>query len=200
MKKLLISVVLLTAVLLIVGCSDSGGASSESGSSVEVKGLEEAFAEKPILLTSAGQSADAQMLNVAAGKAGLTCELDALIKADEFDADAYKTIVFAVGGSSKALGAAGIDKEQELKRCQEILEKAEDSCSIIVVHIGGAARRGQLSDLFIEEITPHADYILMLEGADDDGLFSSIAAENDIPMDVITSIADSGPKLAAAFK
>jgi hypothetical protein len=166
----------------------------------KVKGLAAPFAEKPVLLTSAGQSADVHMLNVAAGRVGLVCDVEPLVTAADIAANKYKTIVFAIGGSGKGLGAAGIDQDQELARCMAIVNKVKDKVSIIVVHIGGKPRRGALSDVFIKEITPYADYVIVVAGGDDDGLFAGIASKNNIPMDVIGSIIDSGPKLAAAFK
>lgn len=96
-------------------------------------------------MTSAGQSADVQMLYAVAQKSGLEAEVRAVAEADQLDADAYKTLIIAVGGSSKGLGAAGIDADEEKVRVQKIIDKFKDSTTIIVAHIGGEARRGELS-------------------------------------------------------
>lgn len=103
----------------------------------EVHGLEAPIAEKPILMTSAGQSADVQMLYAVAQKSGLEAEVRAVAEADQLDADAYKTLIIAVGGSSKGLGAAGIDADEEKVRVQKIIDKFKDSTTII----GRAYRR-----------------------------------------------------------
>jgi len=198
MKRFLLIFISLALIVCFASCGgDTKKNSNNAGR--EVKKLEKAFAEKPILITSAGQSADVQLLSVAMGKVELECEISPLIDARDFDPVSFRTLIFAIGGSSKGLGAAGIDKEEELARCMALVEKAKDKCSIIVVHIGGSARRGTLSDTFINEITPYADYILVLKGADDDGLFTNIAAVNDIPMDTIDVITNCGPRLTEAF-
>jgi len=70
--------------------------------------------ESDILITSIGQSADARMIKVIAQKFNLISDFEQLAKADIVKN--YKILVLVVGGSSKGLGAVGIDKEQELIR------------------------------------------------------------------------------------
>jgi hypothetical protein len=155
----------------------------------------------PILMTSAGQSADVQMLFVIASKSGIEAEVRPLIEADDFDPDVLGTLTIAVGGSGKGLGAAGIDAEQELERVQAILEKASGKCKIIVAHLGGEARRGELSDRFIKAVLPYADYILVVEGGDgSDMLFSKTAEELNIPIDFVKDIAEVGKAFSAKFQ
>ncbi|HOO63942.1 MAG TPA: DUF6305 family protein, partial [Synergistaceae bacterium] len=43
--------------------------------------------------------------------------------------------------------------------------------------VGGEGRRGQLSDMFIEAVTPRADTIILVEGANQDGIFDRLAGE-----------------------
>ena len=66
-------------------------------------------------------------------------------------------------------------------------------------HVGGEARRGDLSDPFITNMAPAADYLIVVEEGNKDGLFTRIAADNDIPMDTVTSIAGAAEPLQAAF-
>ena len=80
--------------------------------------------EKPVLLTSVGQSADVQMVSVLLKKAGVEATLDKNITGDKLGAD--KTVVIAIGGSSKGLGAAGIKVEDELARTEQLLKAAKD--------------------------------------------------------------------------
>ena len=65
-----------------------------------------------------------------------------------------------------------------------IIEKLQDSVTIVVAHIGGQARRGELSDGFINAVLPVADYIIVVEEGDADGLFSNYAAENNVPISI----------------
>lgn len=155
----------------------------------------------PILMTSAGQSADVQMLFAIASRSGLEAEVRPLIEAEDFDPDAHGTLAIAAGGSGKGLGAAGIDADQELARVQALLEKASGKCKIIITHLGGEARRGELSDRFIKAVLPYADYILVVEGGDgSDMLFSKTAEELDIPIDFVEDIAAIGAAFSAKFQ
>ncbi|HFE63806.1 MAG TPA: hypothetical protein ENK14_05230, partial [Caldithrix sp.] len=76
-------------------------------------------AEEPVLITSAGQSADVLMVKLLAQKAGLKFIFEKL--ATPGMVDSVKSVILVCGGSSKGLGAARIDKEQEFKRIQNIL-------------------------------------------------------------------------------
>src|SRR5690606_39131889 len=72
-------------------------------------------AAKPGIITSAGQSSDAVMVNVLANtqlKLGL--DFDPLVQAESLVG--YRTLVVVVGASAKGLGAAGINEEQEMAR------------------------------------------------------------------------------------
>lgn len=174
----------------------SEGNSTET---MQAQGLDEAIAEEPALLTSIGQSADVEMIKALMDNANLEYRLEKLVKAEELADE--KTLILAVGGSSKGLGAAGIDADEELKRLEALLDAAQDKdMTIIVVHIGGENRRGDLSDRFIEPSAKDADYIIVVEEGNEDGLFTDIASENNIPLDSVANIADVLEPLKSAFK
>lgn len=173
------------------------GGSTPASSAAE--GLTEAFAEQPILLTSGGQSADFQMIGTVMGKLGLDYTANNL--ATSADLGDAKTLVVVVGGSSKGLGAAGIDADGELARVAELIKGAKDGgLSVIVMHTGGAARRGDLSDKFIAPIFNEAEYAIVVSTGDTDGLMAGLCAAAGIPMDSIDSISDVTTVLPAAFK
>ena len=52
----------------------------------------------------------------------------------------------------------------------------------VACSVGGAGRRGQLSDLFIEAVVPLADALIVVEGGNEDGLFDRLIEGKDIPM------------------
>lgn len=147
-------------------------------------------------MTSAGQSADVQMFNAIASRSGVEATARELVEADDIEVGEYNTLVIVVGGSSKGLGAAGIDAEQEQARVDAIIEKLKDSVTIVVAHIGGQARRGELSDGFINAVLPYAQYLIVVEEGDSDGLFSNYAAENNIPISICPDIASVGEVFA----
>lgn len=205
------------ALMLTVSLTACGGGSSAPASSAapaapatseaadgaaaggEVKGLEGPIAESPILLTSVGQSADVEMVKVMMDKGGLSPETNSL--ATEADLGDSKTLVLAIGGSSKGLGAAGIDANQELERVNKLIAAADEKgMTIIALHIGGEARRGDLSDKFVAPSFEKADYAIVVADGNKDGLMSDLASRAGIPMDEVTTMADVVEPLKAAFK
>lgn len=214
MKKNLIALSLACLMALsLAACGGNNGGSSTpaastpaastpaaSGSAAgSAAGLTEAFAEGPILLTSGGQSADYQMIGTVMGKLEMDYEMNNL--ATSADLGDAKTLIVVVGGSSKGLGAAGIDADGELARLEELMSGAEDAgLSIIVMHTGGEARRGDLSDKFVAPVFAHADYAIVVSSGDADGLMAGLCADAGIPMDSIDGISDVVTVLPAAFK
>jgi len=159
-----------------------------------------AFAEKPALLTSIGQSADIEMIKVLLNRSKIPFSTDALVKAAGLPGGA-KTLILAVGGSSKGLGAAGISSDAEVARAKALIKRAQElGMKIIAVHVGGEGRRGTLSDAFIELCVPASDYVIVVEDGDKDGLFTKLAGTAKIPMVKVAKIAAAGAPLADAFK
>jgi len=201
MKKK-ISMILLIMLLgtVLIACGTK--ATSEPQASEEaivIEGLKEPIAEQPVLLTSVGQSADVEMVKTMLTKS----EIDLTMKttATEADLKDIKTLVLAVGGSSKGLGAAGIDADQELERVSALIDAADEAgITIIAVHIGGEARRGELSDKFIKPSFVKADYAVVVSAGDKDGLMSQLASDSKMPMDLVDTMADVMAPLKAAFK
>lgn len=203
MMFLILSLVLVS--VLIVGCSSSDSdtppASNEGEptSETEAVGLTEAFAEGPTILTSIGQSADVEMIKALMDNAGINYTMDKLVMADGLG-DA-KTLILAVGGSSKGLGAAGIDADDEISRTTDLINAAKaNDVKIIAMHIGGENRRGELSDKFITPSLENADYIIAVKEGNNDGLFTKIASEKSIPIDLVSSISDAIEPLKGAYK
>ena len=179
--------------------TNTPAASTPAAPSTGATELTEAFAESPILVTSGGQSADYQMIATVMGKVGMDYTVNNL--ATSADLGAAKTLIVVVGGSSKGLGAAGIDADQELVRVGELIDGAKAAgLSVIAMHTGGEARRGDLSDKFITPIFEKADYAIVVTSGDADGLMAGICAANGIPMSGIKSISEVTTVLPAAFK
>ena len=165
----------------------------------EVAGLTAPIAEAPALVTSGGQSADYQMIATVMGKVGMNYTVNNL--ATSADLGDAKTLIVVVGGSSKGLGAAGIDADGELARLAELIDGAKSAgLSVIAMHTGGEARRGDLSDKFITPIFEKADYAIVVTAGDEDGMMAGICAGKGIPMDAIASISEVTTVLPAAFK
>ena len=155
--------------------------------------------EKPIMLTSVGQSADVQMVKALLKKGGLEAGFDKSITAEGLTNE--KTLILAIGGSSKGLGAAGIKVEDELDRTAALRKGARDKgIKIIGMHMGGAARRGGVSDKFVNAAAPNVDYLIIVEEGNKDGLFTKMSTEKNIPMDTVPKITNAVDPLKKAFE
>ena len=165
----------------------------------DVKAIEAGVCETPAVLTSIGQSADVDIVNTICSKAGIEVTKDSAVSADTLPADC-KTLILAVGGSSKGLGAAGIDADQELARATALFEKAKgQGTKIVAMHTGGSARRGTLSDSFIVPAFEAADIVIVVEEGDSDGLMKGIASKNGAAMEYVKQIADCMTTLKTLF-
>lgn len=181
------------------GSADTTVAAGEAKEAAAAEGLKEAIAEQPVLLTSVGQSADYEMVKTMLDKSGIKYDKQGMATSENIG-DA-KTLLLAVGGSSKGLGAAGIDANGEIARVEELVNAADEKgLTIIAVHVGGEARRGELSDKFIAPSFVKADYAIVVKDGDKDGLMTGMAADAGIPIDIVDSMADVVGKLGAAFK
>lgn len=132
-----------------------------------------------VALTSVGQSPDAMMVKVVLKTLKVKPDYNTVMKPE--DLSGQKVLIAVVGGSSKGLGAAGIDKDEEVARGKSLFEKAKaDGIKILVMHIGGSGRRGTLSDLFVESAVPYGEKLILVDGANADGLFTKLTEGKDI--------------------
>ena len=159
-----------------------------------------AFAEKPALVTSIGQSADFEMVKVLLTRNKIPFTADNLLKAENLDGSS-PTLVLVVGASSKGLGAAGISIDAELARTRALLKRASElKMSVITLHVGGAARRGAMSESLIEPCMASSTYAIVVQTGNEDGFFTKLAAKAGIALTQAERISAVGAPLAAAFK
>lgn len=151
----------------------------------------------PILITSFGQSADVSMLDALMKKTGAEYTFNATASAD--DAASFGTVIIACGASSKGLGAAGISQEDEIARAEAIQAALGDDTIVIVAHLGGASRRGALSDQFNDMALSIGDYVIVVEEGNDDGKFTDAATDKGIPITLLNSISDAVTPLTELF-
>lgn len=162
--------------------------------------LKAPFAEKPALLTTVGQSADFEMVKILLERAAIPHEADAQVKAGALAASKAKTLVLVLGGSTKGLGAAGISPDAEIDRAGALIAAArKKGMAVIGVHVGGEARRGQLSDRFIQAAIPSCQYVVAVADGDKDGFLSKLCGAK-IPLDKVDRIAKAVEPLQRAFK
>lgn len=136
-------------------------------------------AASEIVLTSVGQSPDATMIRVVLRKMKINAENQPLLRPEGLAGE--KILVAVVGGSSKGLGAAGIDKDQEIERVTGLFQSAKQKgMKLLIMHIGGEGRRGTLSDAFIEAAAPHADRLIVVDGGNNDKIFDRLVEGKNV--------------------
>jgi hypothetical protein len=156
-------------------------------------------AQEPVFITSAGQSADVLMAKVLAKKTVLDFKLDKTATADSIKG--FKSLILVCGGSTKGLGAAKIDKEQELERVRNLIKIAKNQdIAIIALHIGGKSRRGSLSDFFNIPVAEEADLLIVVKTGNEDEMFSKISEEKGIPLELPEKIADVTEILKSVYE
>ena len=147
--------------------------------------------EAPVLVTSFGQSTDGSMIEQVM-KRLKTVSYSYNPTATGADLDGVKTVVIAVGNSTKGLGAAGISQEQETARAKEFMAAVEKKgVKVILCHIGGATRRGSLSDAFADMVLPLSSYIVVKEDGNEDSKFTSYASAHSIPITLVYGSKDT---------
>jgi len=159
----------------------------------------QAIFEQPALITSAGQSADVQLASVLAKRAELKANLSKLAVGQ--DLENHKTLMLVLGASLKGLGAAGLDTNKERERIAQLLVEAKKrNIPILCLHLGGDARRGQLTDEMISDYLPFAKLAIVVKSGNKDGLFTKICKEKNIPLVEVEKTTDIVGPLKAAFR
>jgi len=154
---------------------------------------------QPVLISSAGQSADVKLVQLLASRETLDAVTKPVATAEDL-ADA-KTLLIVPGFSSKGLGAAGISQEQEMDRVKSLVEAARNKqIPIVLVHVGGNARRKGQSDAFNELVGKNSSHMIVVSQGDEDHFFSAIAKESGIPLDLVENIAAAATPLGALFQ
>jgi hypothetical protein len=187
-------------VLLLVACAAFSAQAEEPQAEAKEPEVQarEPF-ERPVLLTSAGQSVDIKLAGVLMKR--LKIEHESNPKAMPADLEGFKTLIVVPGYSSKGLGSAGISREEEMKRVEALLEQAEKAkIRVLALHLGGKARRGVQSDDFNAKVVKAADLAIVVAQGDEDGFFSKICKEAEIPIEIVGVIADAMKPLETAIK
>lgn len=154
--------------------------------------------KQPVLITSAGQSADVQLASVLAKRAGLNYTLSKTATAQELSE--AQTLILVIGTSMKGLGAAGLDISQENNRVSSLIKAAQQTKTpILCLHLGGEQRRGTLSDQMIKAFLPFARQAIVVSSGNKDGLFTELCKAHSIPLTEVERTADALGPLKNAF-
>ncbi len=156
-------------------------------------------AAQDVVLTPVGQSPDVIMVNVILKRMKVDASVQKLLTAEELSNQ--KVIVAVAGGSSKGLGAAGIDKDQEIERVSALLAAAKQKgINVVVMHVGGKGRRGKLSDIFIETALSHADKVIVVKDGNLDGFFNERLSGSNVEILTAESLSTVSVPLKAVLQ
>jgi hypothetical protein len=155
----------------------------------------------PFLLTNAGQGPGGKMARLLIWQSGAILDTDFDYNAEplkenpnDLTAREYKMLFVIIGSSAKGLGASGITIDEEIVRLNKMIEEAKKlNMFIIAAHIEGKARRGNpgsADEQSIDAIAPFADYLIVMKEGNQDGKFTKIAQEKNIPLTLIDNTID----------
>ena len=110
-------------------------------------------------------------------------------------------VFLIVGTSSKGLGAAGTNVQKETERATAFSNLAKQGKIVLVLlHVGGEARRGEMSDPVITAAVPGASAVFVKTGGNKDGLFTTLCTANNITNFVeLEKLSALQPYLASIF-
>ncbi|HUW92768.1 MAG TPA: DUF6305 family protein [Bacteroidales bacterium] len=155
--------------------------------------------EQPVLISSAGQSADVKLVKMLAQRQGLNATT--VLMAKPSDLNGIKTLIIVPGFSSKGLGAAGVSQQEEFERVQSLIKSANElQIPIVMLHIGGNARRKGQSDSFNQLVGDNSKLMIVVKQADEDGFFTTISNAKKIPLLLVDKIAETEIPLGNLFK
>lgn len=163
---------------------------SKTNHIVNVGTVDKSLYQTPVFVTSFGQSTDGAMLQTVMKRIGVPFTYNPT--ATDSEVAGAKTVVIAVGASTKGLGAAGVSESDEMHRAKGVMARIQqDGTPVVFVHIGGETRRGALSDSLADLVLPAASYLVVKEDANFDGKFTDYAQANDKPISLIFATRDT---------
>lgn len=155
---------------------------------------------KPCVITSIGQNSDAAIVKVLLNsKLKMGFDYNTVLKPTELGE--AKVIIMVLGASSKGLGAAGINMDQEIARTEALLKQARQSgIKVIAMHTGGANRRGQASNNLIDIVLKSADAVIVVAAGNTDKYFDKAERKPGVAVIETQTIAEAGLTVQKLFK
>ncbi len=166
---------------------------------IAVTSFSQAKFKEPVLITSAGQSADVKLAKLLAKRQKINAKTK--LMATTSDLTGIKTLIIVPGFSSKGLGAAGISQADEMKRVQGLIKKAKAlNIPIVMMHIGGKARRGGQSDGFCKLVAENCKSMIVVKHGNTDKYFTKIATSKKVPIQQVNKISGAAIPMGKLFK
>jgi hypothetical protein len=154
---------------------------------------------KPGLVTTIGQSSDIAVVK-ALLNTKLKLGLEVKPTAQASDLDGMKTLVVVLGASTKGLGAAGINLDQEKERAKALMKAAKDKgVQVLALHVGGESRRGKTTDDLAELTVCESKQVVVVASGNKDKIFNKLADKCNVPVAEEANLAAAGDKVKSLF-
>ncbi|GAU78465.1 DUF6305 family protein [Fusibacter sp. 3D3] len=173
-------------------------------SAYEVHHLSSTYLSKPfsnnmLLITSAGQSTDTYILQDLANE--LRFNNLFMPEATPSDLTEISSIVIVVGYSEIGLNLHDKKIDDECERVKTLIDEGvSQKLPLIVVYVGGKARRNEETDALLTLSCEYANYIITTNSGNYDQFLTELAGKKETPISCINSINDLTKPLAAAFR
>ncbi|MBF4691955.1 DUF6305 family protein [Fusibacter ferrireducens] len=191
-------------IMLFVGMVIAWGSIYYLNSTHDVQSLSSTYLSRPfsnnmLLITSAGQSTDTYILQDLANE--LRFNNLFMPEASSNDLAEISSIVIVVGYSEIGLKLHDKNIDDEYERVKTLIDEGfGQKLPIVVVYIGGKARRNAETDALLTLTCESANYIITTNSGNDDLFLTELANQNETPIAYINSINDLTKPLAAAFR
>lgn len=188
MKKLLSMVLVLCALLMLTltACA-------------EISGDPLMNIKTPIMITNAGQGPGGKMGRLLISRAGTLTEdqdyyyVDVPYAAD-VDAHEYGAIVIVIGSTDKGLGATGITIDEEIKRVNEVVARANEKGVPVIAVMLEKDKRSEIStnanERCIDAVCPESSWMVVIKDVNTDGRYDEIKAKHNIPLTLLDNSMD----------
>lgn len=180
---ILLAVALSSLSMALVCCGASVPAGVEMPSKLpQLKG--------PVVITSIGQAPGGMQVAILLKRAGIAnTRIESLTAQDLADAaknpaKAFNTLILSMGTSGKGMGAAGINVNTEVARCNALAAQAKKLGIFVVgVQIEGSSRRTDEADEKSNAVvSKHSDLLIVRTEVDSDGFFTNASKRAGIPL------------------
>lgn len=151
------------------------------------------------LITSAGQSTDAYIINDMTNR--LLIHNYFMPQAEQADLQGVKSIIFVPGYSAIGVKLHDTTFSKEKERVRNLLAKAKkNKLVVITVYVGGKQRRDQETNELLEILCKQSDYLIATEDADYDGFLTGLAKARHLPVTLASGVQDIEEPYASVFR
>ncbi|SKC56171.1 DUF6305 family protein [Maledivibacter halophilus] len=157
------------------------------------------IADEKILITSAGQSTDTYIIKDIANE--LMLHNYFMPKAERVDLELVRSVVIVVGYSRIGEVINDTSYKDEIHRIERFIDSVEKlDMPIVMVYIGGKARRNSKTDYLLEIVGEASSFIISTHDGDYDEFISSISSKNNTPLSLVKDIQEIKAPFASLYR